>query len=206
MSRNGKMEGEPLAGVLPILSDGLGVYCGVADGARGCYVGGAVCGALVAFGMALAVPWLSWLYIVRGLQVLSRTGSAPPPSAAPAGGPEASFTSSGHAGCRAGGTWAADLRAGQEREGRAGAGLRGGRPVAAAWPRCQHYRARSSATTGRSDEPPPRKTRKQNPRARGRVQPSPARTRTHVIEMYTRTRTTHRHTPPGFSRPGPPPQ
>ena len=44
VSRNGKTEGEPLAGVLPILSDGLGVYCGVADGARGCYVGGAVCG------------------------------------------------------------------------------------------------------------------------------------------------------------------
>ena len=132
VSRNGKTEGEPLAGVLPILSDGLGVYCGVADGARGCYVGGVVCGALVAWDGCFAVPWLSWLYIVRGLQVLSRTGSAPPPSAAPAGGPEASFTSSGHAGCHAGATWTADLRAGRAGRSRV-AGV--GRPVAAAWPR-----------------------------------------------------------------------
>ena len=117
---------------MPILSDGLGVYCGVADGARGCYVGGVVCGALVAWDGCAAVPWLSWLYIVRGLQVLSRTGSAPPPSAAPAGGPEASFTSSGHAGCHAGATWTADLRAGRAGRSRV-AGV--GRPVAAAWPR-----------------------------------------------------------------------
>ena len=38
-----------MAGVLPIISDGLGVCCGVAYGARGCYVGGVVCGAFGAW-------------------------------------------------------------------------------------------------------------------------------------------------------------
>ena len=54
VSRNGKTDvsnggGRTLGGGLAYFTDGLGVYCGVADGARGCYVGGAVCGALVAW-------------------------------------------------------------------------------------------------------------------------------------------------------------
>ena len=55
-------------------------------------------------------------------------------SCRPAGGPEASFTGSGHAGWGAGGTWAADLRSASGKGGPE-PGCGGRRPVAAAWPR-----------------------------------------------------------------------